>query len=48
MVPVEKTKELASLIKGAQYREIASGHLVPWEKGEALIKEISSFLYSSS
>ncbi|MGM0827708.1 MAG: alpha/beta fold hydrolase [Bacillota bacterium] len=48
MVPVEKTKELASLIKGAQYREIASGHLVPWEKGEALIKEVSSFLYSSS
>lgn len=48
MVPVEQTKELASLIKGAQYREIASGHLVPWEKSEALIKEVSSFVYSNS
>jgi 3-oxoadipate enol-lactonase len=44
MVPVENAKELASLIKGAQYREIASGHLVPWEKSEALIEEVSRFV----
>jgi 3-oxoadipate enol-lactonase len=48
MVPVEQTKELATLIKGAQYREIASGHLVPWEKGEALIEEVTCFLQSNS
>jgi pimeloyl-ACP methyl ester carboxylesterase len=44
MVPVEQTKELASLIDGAQYREITSGHLVPWENNAALIEEISQFI----
>lgn len=44
MVPVEQTKELASLIAGAEYREILSGHLVPWENSAALIEEISGFL----
>jgi pimeloyl-ACP methyl ester carboxylesterase len=46
MVPVEHTKELASLIQGSHYREIASGHLVPWENGEVLINEVSQFLSS--
>ncbi|ASJ55953.1 hypothetical protein BP422_21845 [Brevibacillus formosus] len=48
MVPVEHTKELASLIKGAIYREINSGHLVPWEQGETLIGEITHFLSTVS
>ncbi|MGG4440572.1 alpha/beta fold hydrolase [Brevibacillus fortis] len=48
MVPVEQTKELASLIKGASYHEINSGHLVPWEQGETLIEEITRFLATVS
>ncbi|MDO3678311.1 alpha/beta fold hydrolase [Paenibacillus ehimensis] len=48
MVPVEYAKELASLIPGAKYREIASGHLVPWEKGDQLIGEVAGFLRSIS
>lgn len=48
MVPVEHTKELATLIKGATYREINSGHLVPWEQGETLIEEIARFLPANS
>ncbi|MDA1478087.1 alpha/beta fold hydrolase [Bacillus changyiensis] len=44
MVPIENARELASLIKGAEYREIPSGHLVPWEKSETLIDEVSRFV----
>lgn len=46
MVPVENVKELASLIKGARYEEIASGHLVPWENSAAFVNAISSFIKS--
>ncbi|TYR78649.1 alpha/beta hydrolase [Priestia megaterium] len=48
MVPIEHARELASLIKGAQYREIASGHLVPWEKSETLIDEVTRFVNVNS
>ncbi|OBY81590.1 hypothetical protein BBG47_00485 [Paenibacillus sp. KS1] len=44
MVPVEQTKELAALISGSQYREIASGHLIVTENGVALLEELLLFL----
>jgi pimeloyl-ACP methyl ester carboxylesterase len=44
IVPVHHARKLASLIPGAIYREIASGHLVRLENMQALVQEASSFI----
>ncbi|UJF35553.1 alpha/beta fold hydrolase [Paenibacillus hexagrammi] len=44
IVPVHHAKELASLIPGAAYREIDSGHLIRLENMSTLVEEVSAFI----
>ncbi|MFI8346883.1 alpha/beta fold hydrolase [Streptomyces sp. NPDC085596] len=44
LVPVEHSRELHEAISGSDYQEIASGHLVPAEAPDELVKLIRDFL----
>ncbi|WP_051271308.1 alpha/beta fold hydrolase [Shimazuella kribbensis] len=46
LVPVKYVKELAKEIKDSRYTELESGHFVPWENSEALVKLIDDYLSS--
>lgn len=48
MVPSSHTRELEQLINGAQYRELPSGHLLPLEAPDALVKQMQAFLGAAS
>jgi pimeloyl-ACP methyl ester carboxylesterase len=45
MVPPAHAKELAALIRGARYREMATGHLAPLEQPEELATLVLDFLH---
>lgn len=44
MVPSAHARELAALVPGARYKEMATGHLAPLEKPEELARLILDFL----